>query len=316
MYSLNRVLISLLLCVSRYAATIPEGSPIGTSALTVLATDADFGQNAVVLYEITGSSFSTSLYAIDNTTGAITSISPLCFDNYEVLTIRAYDMGTPSLDANVTVRIQIVNMNLASPTFTFFQGLSAYEFSVFEDVANGTIVGNVSATDLDCGDNALLTYEMQQGQDTFRVDFSTGTISTIAPLDFEAQASYVYVSNILCYWFLRWSVFIRYTVAVSASDNFPRGPRIAVAFVTITVLDRNDNSPTFSQATYATTLLESNVTNRAVVNVLATDPDSGLFGIVRYSLEVSDGSSLFSVDEVRYACFTCANCAAEDFCCL
>jgi len=65
----------------------------------------------------------------------------------------------------------------------------------------------------------------------------------------------------------------------------------------VTVLDVNDESPTFSQSQYNVTLSEDTaVSSRPVLTVLAVDRDTGLAGTVTYSIVAGDGTDKFHVD--------------------
>lgn len=55
----------------KYIATIAEDEPIGTSVLTVRATDADVGKNARINYSL--SNETQWLFNIDNRSGLITT---------------------------------------------------------------------------------------------------------------------------------------------------------------------------------------------------------------------------------------------------
>lgn len=55
----------------KYVATIAEDEPIGTSVLTVKATDADLGINARIIYSL--SNETQWLFNIDNRSGLITT---------------------------------------------------------------------------------------------------------------------------------------------------------------------------------------------------------------------------------------------------
>ena len=67
--------------------------------------------------------------------------------------------------------------------------------------------------------------------------------------------------------------------------------------MTVTVLDVNDESPTFTSSQYNVTLTEDTpVSSRPVLTVLAVDRDSGLAGHVTYSIASGDGTDKFHVD--------------------
>lgn len=58
----------------------------------------------------------------------------------------------------------------------------------------------------------------------------------------------------------------------------------------------NDNKPVFNPATYVTTISGQTQSGTEIINVLATDRDSGTYGTVTYELLPSDLSSLFTID--------------------
>ena len=62
--------------------------------------------------------------------------------------------------------------------------------------------------------------------------------------------------------------------------------------VTITVLDKNDNAPVFSEAVYALRVHE-NTALPALYTVIASDADAGSNGEVRYSITGTPSESIF-----------------------
>lgn len=53
--------------------------------------------------------------------------------------------------------------------------------------------------------------------------------------------------------------------------------------VTINVIDVNDNHPQFTQSIYNVSLYENALPGTKLVQVEATDPDSGIFGQIKYT---------------------------------
>jgi endo-1,4-beta-xylanase len=121
-------------------------------------------------------------------------------------------------------------------------------FRVSENVAAGSAIGTVLATDADAG-TTFSQWQLTDSSGTFAIDASTGTIRLAAgaTLDFEAVASY--------------------TVAVSVFDGFRRS---AAEPVTITVGNLNDNAPAITAG--QAYRIDGGAGN-AVASVLATDPD-------------------------------------------
>ena len=60
--------------------------------------------------------------------------------------------------------------------------------------------------------------------------------------------------------------------------------------------DVNDNEPVFNPLTYVTSLSGQAQLDTEVINVLATDRDSGMYGTVTYELVLGDLSSFFTID--------------------
>ena len=121
-------------------------------------------------------------------------------------------------------------------------------FDVDENVAAGSTIGTVVATDADA-DTTFSQWQITDPSGNFAIDFSTGTIS-VAPggaLDFEAATSY--------------------TVAVSVYDGFRRS---APENVVINVHNLNDNPPVI---TAGQSYRIDGGSNDTVARVLATDLD-------------------------------------------
>lgn len=155
-------------------ATFPleENSPFGTSVGTVIATDPE----GPVTYEII-SGDPSSAFAINSTSGEITvnSSTPL---NFEVtptfnLTVRVTDDGTPSPPAQTntaSITINLTNKN-EMPT------VNDATFFIAEDSQNGTVVGTVSASDPDTGENLTFSITGGNSGSAFAINPSSGQIT-------------------------------------------------------------------------------------------------------------------------------------------
>lgn len=75
-----------------------------------------------------------------------------------------------------------------------------------------------------------------------------------------------------------------------------QGGLSAQAFVRVEVEDMNDNEPVFNPSTYVTSISGQTHSGTEIINVFATDRDSGIYGTVAYKLLPSDLSSLFTID--------------------
>lgn len=131
--------------------------------------------------------------------------------------------------------------------------------SISEDAPIGTTVLVVEALDDDVGENARITYYMNDVAE-FRIDPNTGVVTTVKPLDRESVAGY--------------------TLVVTAQDNgIP--PLSDIVNIEVEVLDSNDNKPTFEQEVYSSSVSEDAPVGTSVLQVNALDRDLGLNGQVR-----------------------------------
>lgn len=153
-----------------YIQDYREESPKDTSILTVTASDADSGTNADIRFSIVGNA--TNYVKVDPVSGLISQADNLLdrelspFFNF---TVRATDMGTPSMSSEVEVFLSLVDINDNSPKFN----QSEYRAYVMENQPIGTPVLVVTATDQDVGSNARLSYGLHGGNFRFNIDQDT-----------------------------------------------------------------------------------------------------------------------------------------------
>lgn len=144
-----------------YDAFVNESVPVGTSVLTVSASDKDKGENGYITYSI--ASLNLLPFAINQFTGVISTTEELDFESspetYRFI-VRASDWGSPyrhESEVNVTIRIGNVNDN--SPLFEKVgcQGVISYDFPV------GGHITAVSAIDID--ELELVKYKIISGNE-------------------------------------------------------------------------------------------------------------------------------------------------------
>uniref|UniRef100_A0A8C1MKV6 Cadherin-22 n=1 Tax=Cyprinus carpio TaxID=7962 RepID=A0A8C1MKV6_CYPCA len=180
-----------------YIGSVAELSPIGTSVMKVMASDADdptYGSSARIVYSVLeGERF----FTVDQQTGVIrTAVADLdreTQDRYE-LVVKATDMAGQmgGLSGSTTVTIVITDVNDNPPRFP----QKMYQFSVSEGAAVGTPIGRVIATDADMGENTDMSYLIkdEEGGELFRVstdgDTQEAVITIKKPLDFENKRTH------------------------------------------------------------------------------------------------------------------------------
>lgn len=147
-----------------YSVKVREDTPVGSLVAILDATDPDLGQGGEIRYSILGESEVDSPFVIDRLTGTVRTVKPLDYEERQVhtLTVRARDRGTPSLLTEVTLVVEVVdvNENLLAPEFEDFVVSAA----VLENQPVGTLVTTVKASDGDPpGDDSRVSYFIRAG---------------------------------------------------------------------------------------------------------------------------------------------------------
>ena len=276
--------------------SVEEERPDGTLVGTIQATDADGDpMNNQVTYSFVQSS---NYFTIGRTSGEIRTrgvldreMLALVFvppDSQISLEVTARDSASPSRQTTTSIMITLEDKNDNSPLFAD----DTYENSLLENLPTGQTVFQVSATDIDLGLNAQISYSIvlnEHTEDTslFMIDSDTGLLSTTGTLDCERQTSYSFT--------------------ITATDG-GTPPRTTTVQGTLTIMDENDNDPIFSMSVYEENFLENHLIMQPLVQVSATDLDKGLNGQVQYSImnqilfenvveNVGTDITLFSINE-------------------
>lgn len=168
---------------------------------------------------------------------------------------------------NVIITIQDVNDH--QPKFAE----THYQVQISEAVQTGYRISLRTASDPDVEPNNVCTYSMHGFNDTFNIIFSNLLYLIVTnPLDYETQINYK-------------------TTLIACDCGAPS--LCGNQTLAISVLDINDNQPTFIKKEYKVTIMENTMVGEVVANVTAVDTDSGLFGQVRYRFgQVQDPSVL------------------------
>lgn len=201
------------------------------------------------------------------------------------LLIEAWDGGSPPLKGSMTVNITIQDMNDNYPIFI----QSRYHVAVHENATIGTSVQEVLATDTDAGENGRITYSINRRQsdrdNMFQINPKTGVISVNRPLDFETKKLHELV--------------------VVARDNGEQAFE-TTAYVSIRVMDVNDNQPTinliFLSDDATPKISEDAQPGEFVARISVNDPDSKEeYANVNVTLEGGEGHfGLKTQDNIIY----------------
>ncbi|KAL3880622.1 hypothetical protein ACJMK2_032846 [Sinanodonta woodiana] len=259
-----------------YYTSIAENNDVGTSITKIEAFDLDIGVNKQVSYLVDAANTNDAI--IDSSTGTL--IANRKFDREKesnvTIKIMAVDKGNPSLTGSTVVIVTILDQNDEKPMFD----TAGIRFWIKENLAAGSKVGRLSATDADQGNNAILNYSLHLDYKDivpFTI-FTDGLIITKEPLDREKQDVYY--------------------LKVVATDN--GDPKLStVANVTIFVDDENDNWPeiSFPKEGNDTLYIPYLTSPGSIVgNVLAKDSDSGNNCKLKFELLDVNASNILSIN--------------------
>uniref|UniRef100_F6RUV7 Cadherin-related family member 1 n=1 Tax=Ornithorhynchus anatinus TaxID=9258 RepID=F6RUV7_ORNAN len=271
-----------------YYGYVYEDTLPGSEVLAVAAMDGDRSQPNPILYSLVNGSEGS--FEINTSTGAISVIqspSQLEKEVYE-LKVQVSEVGSEGAKeahALTTVTIRVVDLNNHPPTFYGEDGpQDRFELTMYEHPPEGEILRGLKITvnDSDQGANAKFSLKLVGPGGIFRVVPQTVLneaqvtviVENSAAIDFEE-------SKVLTFKLL--------AVEVSTPEKFS-----STADIVIQLLDTNDNVPKFSSDFYVARIPENSPGGSNVVAVTATDPDSGLWGEVKYSV-YGTGPDLFLI---------------------
>lgn len=152
----------------QFDASIREGATVGSTVITLRATDQDIGKNAEIEYaieKVIGGGVVTTeedsqSFRIDARSGVIVTRSALDREASETysLIVTATDMATPQSErktATATVLVKILDDNDNYPQFSE----RTYTVQVSEDQwGDNNVVAHIQANDADQGNNAAIRY--------------------------------------------------------------------------------------------------------------------------------------------------------------
>ncbi|XP_055380293.1 protocadherin-like wing polarity protein stan [Condylostylus longicornis] len=271
----------------QFEASIRESATVGSTVITLRATDQDIGKNAEIEYgieSVTGGGLTTheqdsQTFRIDARTGVIVTRSNLDREASDVYTIlvTATDMATPQSErksATATVVVKILDDNDNYPQFSE----RTYTVQVNEDQwSDNKVVAHIHATDADQGNNAAIRYAIIGGntQSQFSIDSMNGDVTLVKPLDYESVRSY--------------------RLVIRAQDGGSPS-RSNTTQLLVNVIDANDNAPRFYTSQFQEAVLESVPVGYNIIRVQAYDSDEGANAEITYSISERDDSFPLAVD--------------------
>ncbi|XP_051971363.1 protocadherin gamma-C5-like isoform X3 [Xyrauchen texanus] len=248
-----------------YEIKVMENTVPGTMILTVKAIDLDDGVNSELEYSfgVHTPELIQNVFAINQEKGELVVSKHL---DYEISTsykfdIRVRDKGQLAMESHCRIQVAVLDVNDNAPEIT----ITSSPKPVREDAPAGTMVALINVKDLDSGVNGNVT-----------LDMSPGTPFTLKP---TFSNHYALVTNE----HLNREDFSRYDIELKASDSGT--PKLQSSkFITVNILDVNDNPPVFSEPVYTVYIEENSAPGSILASVTASDLDTGENAKIVYSV--------------------------------
>ncbi|KAM3866666.1 protocadherin alpha-8-like [Diretmus argenteus] len=258
---------------SLYKTSITENVPLGTTVLTVTATDADEGTNGEISYSLSSKDQDhiLEIFHIDQENGVLTVKGKIDFEEHQAFEIRvqASDRGQPPMAAQCKVLVEVVDLNDNVPEIT----MTSLRNTVKEDVKLGTAIALVSVLDKDGGKNGEVKCEV------------------INDVPFKLETNYKNYYSLVVDGLLDRERVSQYNVTIIAKDEGT--PTLSsTTFTTVHISDVNDNAPMFPEPLIDVYVKENNPVGTFLKTVSADDADVRENGLVSYSFIDSNSNSV------------------------
>ncbi|XP_020860889.1 protocadherin beta-2-like [Phascolarctos cinereus] len=245
---------------------VPENTSPGTVFILENAQDLDVGNNSLQNYTISPDShFHIQIRGDPEGRKHPELVLDKVLDREEqpevILTLTALDGESPPRSGTAQVRVLVVDINDNAPVFA----QPRYEVQIPENSSIGSRVITVSATDLDAGNNAdisyMLLYPSEIIRKTFQLSEKYGELYLKEKVDFELIQSY--------------------TINIQATDG---GSLSGKCTVMVQVIDLNDNPPELTMSSFNSPIPE-NSPETVVAVFRVSDLDSGENGKMVCSIQ-------------------------------
>ncbi|XP_031753889.1 protocadherin gamma subfamily A, 11 isoform X3 [Xenopus tropicalis] len=262
---------------------VPENAALETAVVFFTLRDRDSGKNGEVTL-ILSPNLPFKIKPLKNHYSLVTDqlLDREKISQYDIQ-MTAKDLGSPTLQTQVTFSLNISDINDNAPVFL----QANYNAIIHENKDPGSFLCTVSAFDSDEGVNAELTYSL--------VDSKIDVFSISSLVYIDPKSGNIYSQRAFDYENIQ--VF---QITVRAEDSgFPK--LFSNATVSVFVLDVNDNYPTLLYPKYSRELIiDERIPNSAsagylVTKISAVDLDSGHNAWLLFSLVDDTDTTLFKV---------------------
>ncbi len=259
-----------------YEVSLSESTALNSEVITMSAIDQD-GEDNQITYALIDNNDENKFDILPD--GKVYLVDKLDRESkaYYSVIVTATDNGLVPFarSSTSTLVIYVIDENDNAPILE----KNEYVFYLKENQEPDTVIGRVSAYDLDLGRNAEINFKFaNHDNDLFKIDKQTGFISSKTLIDRESLPT------------------ASFDLEVIVSD-LGLVPQTTSANVLISILDENDNAPLFSQRAYDAEVGENANIGTEIISVFAKDIDDGINGQVEYEIISEDLESTFKIDK-------------------
>uniref|UniRef100_A0A8C4I084 Cadherin domain-containing protein n=1 Tax=Dicentrarchus labrax TaxID=13489 RepID=A0A8C4I084_DICLA len=207
------------------------------------------------------------------------------------LLLTAVDGGQTERSGSTLLLIKILDVNDNAPVFDE----PVKKVKLLENVARGTLVTKLNATDADSGNNGDISflfskYTPERVVSLFSVDSKSGEIRVKGDVDYEKAAAY--------------------HITVQARDG--GSPAMEGSCnVIIDIIDANDNAPEVTLTSLTSPIQEDSAPETVIALISARDLDSGVNGKVTLTVQPGLPFKLNSAFGMHYSLITTGNLDRE-----
>lgn len=253
-----------------YNCTVSEETEKGAVILQLNATDLDSGDNGKIKYRLSPHQTNDIFlnFGIIEDTGEIILKEKIVYSPGKIyrIIVEAYDNPADGqmLSTQTLVIVNIENTGNNAPTIVMNLLTQNDNAEVSESANIGKVVAFVEVVDHDEGRQGMASCIIQSIDfDIQRIDMNKYKIFVAQPLDYERDKTQA--------------------VTIHCQDN-GTPPLPASASFNISILDKNDNAPMFSEAQYTKNVREDLPVGDFILQVSATDLDSGKNAKVHFEI--------------------------------
>ncbi|KAM9310450.1 protocadherin-20 isoform 1-T1 [Pholidichthys leucotaenia] len=259
--------------------TIPGDASEGTVVARVQAVDPDTAPNAAIIYSFSPkvSEQVRELFILNSLTGHIKLKQDLQSDTSEELVLKVFAAGHHCPPADTQVTVSVLPKANREPTIKIrFIAEHQNQTLVLKENQPPTALAVLELE----GDSSFKGSSLAiEGETPFALSVQNGKylLSTSKPLDYEMRSEH--------------------HISVVARGRSVEGSVIIPSrrVITVLVADVNDNAPCFLQSHYQLGVEENNQAGTSLLQVSASDADTGYNGRVTYRLG-KHTSAVFHID--------------------